>query len=70
MNMFPTVDHPTEGRIRMLGFPVTFSETPCQLRHLPPNLGEHDGTILSELGFTPDEIAALSPRAALPKAAE
>ncbi len=48
----------------MLGFPVTFSETPCALRHVPPKLGEHDTELLSELGFTPDEIAQLSPRAA------
>ncbi|MDO8944580.1 MAG: CoA transferase, partial [Desulfobacterales bacterium] len=33
--------HPTEGPYRMLGNPISFSETPVSFRHQPPQLGEH-----------------------------
>jgi len=32
---------PGQGTIRMTGFPVKFSATPCELRLPPPELGEH-----------------------------
>ena len=34
MNMFPTYEHPTEGKLRMLGFPISFSATPNRLYRL------------------------------------
>ncbi|HVY17322.1 MAG TPA: CoA transferase [Rhodopila sp.] len=42
-----------EGRdpLRMLGFPMKFSETPCRVRRLPPELGEHTADILGEVGL-------------------
>ena len=55
-DMFVTVEHPTEGMIRLLGFPVTFSATPSRLRRLPPKLGQDNHEVLSELGFSADEI--------------
>ncbi len=35
--------------IRMLGFPMKFSETPCRVRSLAPGLGEHTAEIMAEL---------------------
>ncbi len=44
------VDHPTEGRLRMMGIPLHFSDTPGSIRRLAPNLGEHTQEVLGELG--------------------
>src|SRR5438477_257113 len=56
---FPVVDHPTEGRIRNMRPSARFSETPVETRRLAPRLSEHSAEILSEAGFSADEIAAL-----------
>ncbi len=37
------VEHPTEGRLRMTRFPVTFSKTPADVRRLQPRLGRAHG---------------------------
>ena len=58
-NMFTEVEHPTEGTIRLLGFPVTYSATPSQLRRLPPKLGQDNADVLGGLGFTADEIEGM-----------
>ena len=52
-------DHPTEGRIRMTRFPVTFSETPAENRRHQPKLGEHSREILREAGLSDEQIDAL-----------
>lgn len=59
MDMFPRVEHPTEGEIRLIGFPVSYSRTPNTLRHLPPNIGEQTDEILAEAGYSPSDIEAL-----------
>jgi crotonobetainyl-CoA:carnitine CoA-transferase CaiB-like acyl-CoA transferase len=48
VEFFREVDHPSEGRMRTLGIPVTFSRTPGAVRTLPPNLNEHREEILKE----------------------
>jgi crotonobetainyl-CoA:carnitine CoA-transferase CaiB-like acyl-CoA transferase len=42
------IEWPREGAtpIRMTGFPVKLSDTPCELRRPPPELGEHGAEIL------------------------
>lgn len=57
--MLQAVEHPVEGRIPQLGFPVKLSGTPCDIRLPPPRLGEHNDEILGSAGFRPDEIEAM-----------
>jgi CoA:oxalate CoA-transferase len=57
-NMVMDVDHPGYGIVRMLGFPVKLSETPCRVRRCAPGLGEHSDEILDELGYTAPDRAA------------
>ncbi len=59
VNFWEVVDHPTEGRIRMTGFPVNFSATPADVRRLPPRLGENSIEILREANLSQAEIDAM-----------
>ena len=43
------VDHASRGVVRMLGFPVKLSDTPCQVRYPAPEHGAHTAEILAEL---------------------
>jgi crotonobetainyl-CoA:carnitine CoA-transferase CaiB-like acyl-CoA transferase len=57
---FQTIEHPTEGPIVTTAVPVSFSETPGDLRLPPPRLGEHTEAVLAELGYSAAEIAEIS----------
>ena len=63
VGLFEFVEHPTEGRGRMVRRPVTFSGAPWRLRRHAPALGEHTREVLEEAGLDADDIAALAPDA-------
>ena len=50
------VEHPTEGTLRTTDIPTTYSETPGEIRRLPPRMGEHSVEVLREAGFSQEEI--------------
>jgi crotonobetainyl-CoA:carnitine CoA-transferase CaiB-like acyl-CoA transferase len=54
-----TVEHPSEGTLRLPGLPAAYSKTPGAIRRLPPRLGEHSGEILREAGFSAEQIEGL-----------
>lgn len=58
-DMVIEVEHPKQGIVRMVGFPVKLSDTPCVVRHPAPELGAHTGEVLAELGLAPAEIETL-----------
>ena len=49
IGFFEEGEHPTEGPVRSVGLPVTFSRTPGAIRRLAPTLGEHAREIRDEL---------------------
>ena len=52
--MVMEIEHPVEGRVRNIGFPVKLHGTPQRVRRHPPLLGEHRDEILAELGLAPE----------------
>lgn len=59
VDFWQEIDHPTEGRLRMTRFPVTFSETPVENSRHQPQLGEHSTEILREAGYSDADIESL-----------
>jgi formyl-CoA transferase len=56
------VEHPSLGRIELVGQAVTLSRTPSRLKTASPEAGEHTDAILKELGYSEADIDALRQR--------
>ena len=57
-DMVIEVDHPGHGIVKMTGFPVKLSETPCRINRPAPDLGADTAEVLAEVGYGPEEIEA------------
>jgi crotonobetainyl-CoA:carnitine CoA-transferase CaiB-like acyl-CoA transferase len=49
--------HPQWGRVQLQGIVPEFSETPGKVQRPAPMLGEHTDEILSQIGYTAEQIA-------------
>jgi len=59
--MIEAIDHPTIGRLSLLGVPVKLSMTPGAVRTPPPRLGEHTAAVLrQDLGMDEAAVRALA----------
>ena len=53
------VEHATLGTIKQIGFPISLSNTPPEIRMPPPTLGQHTEEILAEIGYSAERVSAL-----------
>lgn len=58
------IEHPVEGTIPNIGFPVKMGGTPQQVRLPPPLLGEHTQDVLAEIGIDGSALVELTARGA------
>jgi crotonobetainyl-CoA:carnitine CoA-transferase CaiB-like acyl-CoA transferase len=65
VGLLQSIEHPTEGTLRVAGPAATWSKTPPSIRQYPPRLGEHGEEILRETGFSESEIGTLISEGAL-----
>ena len=63
--MLLEMHHPTLGAIKQTGLPIKFSLTPGGLDRPPPLLGEHNGQILKDLGYSDPQIAEMAEKSVI-----
>ena len=59
LRMAPTVSHPDLGEVALVGQAIKLSRTPAELRTATAALGEHTDKVLTELGYSAEEVAAM-----------
>ena len=59
IGFFEIVNHPTEGRIRSMAVPSTWSKSQPQVTRFAPRLGEHSAEVLRDAGFSDGEILTM-----------
>ena len=57
-----SVEHPTLGKMELVGQGVNLGNKPVKLRTATPERGEHNDEILKSLGYSEKDIASLRER--------
>jgi alpha-methylacyl-CoA racemase len=57
--MVLSYEQPGLGEIEQLGFPIKLSRTPARVQRPAPALGEHTAEVLTEAGYSAEEVAAM-----------
>jgi alpha-methylacyl-CoA racemase len=57
--MVISYEQPEFGEIKQLGFPIKLSRTPASVERPAPALGEHTAEVLTEAGYSAEEVQAL-----------
>jgi crotonobetainyl-CoA:carnitine CoA-transferase CaiB-like acyl-CoA transferase len=68
MNMITSYEHPTAGTVKVVAPATKLSETPATIDRPAPLVGEHTRAILSEFGYSEDEISAYLERGVIVQA--
>jgi crotonobetainyl-CoA:carnitine CoA-transferase CaiB-like acyl-CoA transferase len=63
--MIVETTHPTAGKVKAIGLPIKFSDTPGGVRRAAPALGQHTREVLREHGFSDAEIEQMSAQGAI-----
>jgi formyl-CoA transferase len=58
-DIFVQVEHPRHGPVRLLNNPIKLSKTPAVFKSKAPDLGEHTDQIMTELGYSEEDVASL-----------
>jgi alpha-methylacyl-CoA racemase len=57
--MVISYEQPEFGEVKQLGFPIKLSRTPADVHRPAPALGEHTSELLTEAGYSAEEVQAL-----------
>jgi crotonobetainyl-CoA:carnitine CoA-transferase CaiB-like acyl-CoA transferase len=57
--MVISYEQPGYGEIKQLGFPIKLSRTPADVHRPAPALGEHTAEVLTDAGYSADDVQAL-----------
>ena len=63
--MIVETEHPSAGRVKAIGVPIKFSDTPGAVRRAAPVFGQHTREVLREHGFSESEIDELAAQGAI-----
>jgi crotonobetainyl-CoA:carnitine CoA-transferase CaiB-like acyl-CoA transferase len=64
-DMIVETEHPSAGKVKAIGLPIKFSETPGSVRTAAPQFGQHTRDVLRELGYSDAEIEQMNEAGAI-----
>jgi crotonobetainyl-CoA:carnitine CoA-transferase CaiB-like acyl-CoA transferase len=59
VDSYPVAQHPLAGSYHVIPPPTRFDATPASVRRHAPTIGQDGDEVLAEVGYSPEEVAAL-----------